>query len=216
LISDETLATILRSIYVSGTATLLASVWSLPTSYVLTLKRRVGVVEAVIESLVGIPTVLLGLLLYILLSSSGPLAPLGIKLLYTPQAIILGESILVTPLMISTSYRVLKNSVVMYSELALSLGASKTQVMTLVIKESLPGVVASIIMSFSRALGELGIAMMVGGNISGYTRVMTTAIALGVARGEFEEAIALGLVLMAIMVVISVTLKLINKVYGID
>jgi tungstate transport system permease protein len=201
---------------VSGTATLLASVWSLPTSYVLTLKRRVGVVEAVIESLVGIPTVLLGLLLYILLSSSGPLAPLGIKLLYTPQAIILGESILVTPLMISTSYRVLKNSVVMYSELALSLGASKTQVMTLVIKESLPGVVASIIMSFSRALGELGIAMMVGGNISGYTRVMTTAIALGVARGEFEEAIALGLVLMAIMVVISVTLKLINKVYGID
>jgi tungstate transport system permease protein len=201
---------------VSGTATLLASVWSLPTSYVLTLKRRVGVVEAVIESLVGIPTVLLGLLLYILLSSSGPLAPLGIKLLYTPQAIILGESILVTPLMISTSYRVLKNSVVMYSELALSLGASKTQVMTLVIKESLPGVVASIIMSFSRALGELGIAMMVGGNISGYTRVMTTAIALGVVRGEFEEAIALGLVLMAIMVVISVTLKLINKVYGID
>ncbi|MEM0051127.1 MAG: ABC transporter permease [Sulfolobales archaeon] len=216
MISDETLATILRSIYVSGTATLLASVWSLPTSYVLTLKRRVGVVEAVIESLVGIPTVLLGLLLYILLSSSGPLAPLGIKLLYTPQAIILGESILVTPLMISTSYRVLKNSVVMYSELALSLGASKTQVMTLVIKESLPGVVASIIMSFSRALGELGIAMMVGGNISGYTRVMTTAIALGVVRGEFEEAIALGLVLMAIMVVISVTLKLINKVYGID
>jgi len=216
LISDETLATILRSIYVSGTATLLASVWSLPTSYVLTLKRRVGIVEAVIESLVGIPTVLLGLLLYILLSSSGPLAPLGIKLLYTPQAIILGESILVTPLMISTSYRVLKNSVVMYGELALSLGASKTQVMTLIVKESLPGVVASIIMSFSRALGELGIAMMVGGNISGYTRVMTTAIALGVARGEFEEAIALGLVLMAIMVVISVTLKLINKVYGID
>jgi tungstate transport system permease protein len=201
---------------VSGTATLLASVWSLPTSYVLTLKRRVGVVEAVIESLVGIPTVLLGLLLYLLLSSSGPLAPLGIKLLYTPQAIILGESILVTPLMISTSYRVLKNSVVMYSELALSLGASKTQVMTLIVKESLPGVVASIIMSFSRALGELGIAMMVGGNISGYTRVMTTAIALGVVRGEFEEAIALGLVLMAIMVVISVTLKLINKVYGID
>jgi len=216
LISDETLATILRSIYVSGTATLLASVWSLPTSYVLTLKRRVGVVEAFIESLVGIPTVLLGLLLYLLLSSSGPLAPLGIKLLYTPQAIILGESILVTPLMISTSYRVLKNSVVMYSELALSLGASKTQIMTLIVKESLPGVVASIIMSFSRALGELGIAMMVGGNISGYTRVMTTAIALGVVRGEFEEAIALGLVLMAIMVVISVTLKLINKVYGID
>jgi len=215
LISDETIATILRSIYVSGTATLLATTWGIPTSYILTLKRRVGIVEAVIESLVGVPTVLLGLLLYLLLSSSGPLAPLGIRLLYTPQAIILGEAILITPLMISTTYRVLKNTVATYSELALSLGASKTQVMTLIIKESLPGVVASIIMSFSRALGELGIAMMVGGNISGYTRVMTTAIALGVARGDFEEAIVLGLVLLTIMVVISITLKLLNKVYSI-
>jgi len=215
LISDETIATILRSIYVSGTATLLATTWGIPTSYILTLKRRVGIVEAVIESLVGVPTVLLGLLLYLLLSSSGPLAPLGIRLLYTPQAIVLGEAILITPLMISTTYRVLKNTVVTYSELALSLGASKTQVMTLIIKESLPGVVASIIMSFSRALGELGIAMMVGGNISGYTRVMTTAIALGVARGDFEEAIVLGLVLLTIMVVISITLKLLNKVYSI-
>jgi len=215
LISDETIATILRSIYVSGTATLLATTWGIPTSYILTLKRRVGIVEAIIESLVGVPTVLLGLLLYLLLSSSGPLAPLGIRLLYTPQAIVLGEAILITPLMISTTYRVLKNTVVTYSELALSLGASKTQVMTLIIKESLPGVVASIIMSFSRALGELGIAMMVGGNISGYTRVMTTAIALGVARGDFEEAIVLGLVLLTIMVVISITLKLLNKVYSI-
>jgi len=215
LISDETIATILRSIYVSGTATLLATTWGIPTSYILTLKRRVGIVVAVIESLVGVPTVLLGLLLYLLLSSSGPLAPLGIRLLYTPQAIILGEAILITPLMISTTYRVLKNTVATYSELALSLGASKTQVMTLIIKESLPGVVASIIMSFSRALGELGIAMMVGGNISGYTRVMTTAIALGVARGDFEEAIVLGLVLLTIMVVISITLKLLNKVYSI-
>lgn len=215
MISDETIATILRSIYVSGTATLLATTWGIPTSYILTLKRRVGIVEAVIESLVGVPTVLLGLLLYLLLSSSGPLAPLGIRLLYTPQAIILGEAILITPLMISTTYRVLKNTVATYSELALSLGASKTQVMTLIIKESLPGVVASIIMSFSRALGELGIAMMVGGNISGYTRVMTTAIALGVARGDFEEAIVLGLVLLTIMVVISITLKLLNKVYSI-
>ncbi len=215
MISDETIATILRSIYVSGTATLLATTWGIPTSYILTLKRRVGIVEAIIESLVGVPTVLLGLLLYLLLSSSGPLAPLGIRLLYTPQAIVLGEAILITPLMISTTYRVLKNTVVTYSELALSLGASKTQVMTLIIKESLPGVVASIIMSFSRALGELGIAMMVGGNISGYTRVMTTAIALGVARGDFEEAIVLGLVLLTIMVVISITLKLLNKVYSI-
>ncbi|MFN3267698.1 MAG: ABC transporter permease, partial [Zestosphaera sp.] len=157
------------------------------------------------------PTVLLGLLLYFALSSSGPLARL--KLLYTPQAIIIGESILITPLIISTNYRLLKNAVRTYSELALTLGASRIQTMTLVLRETTPGITASAIMGFSRAIGELGVAMMVGGNISGHTRVLTTAIALGVARGEFEEAVFLGLILLAITMIVTVTLKYLSKVY---
>lgn len=207
----ETVNTILRSLYVSGVATVLSLAWSVPASYVLALKRRVGLFEALIETLVGMPTVLLGLLLYFAFSSSGPLAPL--RLLYTPQAIIIGEAVLVTPLIISTNYRILKNVVTAYTELALSLGASKTQTMFLVLRETAPGVAASAIMGFSRALGELGVAMMVGGNISGYTRVATTAIALGVARGEFEEAMALGLALLVIMVAVALVLKGLSRVY---
>lgn len=209
MVDNEFVATILRSIYISGTATLLASMWSIPTAYVMLIRCRKIFIEAVIESLVGIPTVLLGLLLYLLLSSSGPLGFLD--LLYTPTAIIIGESILVTPLIISTCYRSLKDVVNLYYELALSLGASRYQRLKLIFTQFTPNIVASVIMSFSRAVGELGIAVMVGGNIRGYTRVMTTAIALEVAKGNFEEAIALGLILLLIVISVSIVAKLLAR-----
>lgn len=211
VLSGETVDTILRSLYISGTATIASLTWSIPTSYVLALKQRTGLLEALMETLVGMPTVLLGLLLYFAFSSSGPLAPL--RLLYTPQAIIIGEAVLVTPLIISMNYRILRNVVTAYTELALTLGASRTQAMALVLRETAPGIMASAVMGFSRALGELGVAMMVGGNISGYTRVVTTAIALGVSRGEFEEAAILGLVLLIITVAVALVLKSLSKVY---
>ncbi|MEM4501411.1 MAG: ABC transporter permease, partial [Thermofilaceae archaeon] len=141
---SEILDVSLRSIYVSGFATLLSASWSIPTAYLLSLRRRVGVLEALIESLVGMPTVLLGLLLFLLLSSSGPLGFL--KLLYTPQAIIIGQAILITPLIISTCYRALRGVATSYLELALSLGAGRSQAVMLVLRESAPGVAASTIM----------------------------------------------------------------------
>lgn len=180
-------------------------------SYFLALKERSRILETVIETLVGMPTVLLWLLLYYTFSSSGPLAPL--RLLYTPQAIIIGESVLITPLIISMSYRLLRSVVKTYSELALSLGASRIQTMALVLRETMPGITASAVMGFSRAIGELGVTMMVGGNISGYTRVLTTAIALGVARREFEETVLLGLILLTITIAVTVALKCLSKVY---
>lgn len=208
----EIINTILRSIMVSGIATLIASLWSIPLAYLLVFRNRGSAfIEAVIETLVGIPTVLLGLLLYILFSSSGPLGFLG--LLYTPQAIIIGESILVTPLIISISYRSIKEIAYLYYEFALSIGANRLQRIKLIISQSLPGIIAACITGFSRAIGELGIAMMIGGNIRGYTRVMTTAIALEVAKGNFEEAIVLGIVLLLITIAISIAVKLISKVY---
>ncbi len=211
MLTAETLNTVLRSIYVSGAATLISLTWSIPASYYLALRGRSRILETIVETLVGMPTVLLGLLLYFILSSSGPLAPL--KLLYTPQAIIIGESILVTPLIISASYRLLRSTIRKFSELALSLGASKTQTMLLVLRETTSGITASAIMGFSRAIGELGVAMMVGGNISGHTRVLTTAIALGVARGEFEEAVFLGIILLIMTITITVALKYLSKAY---
>jgi len=214
LVFDETVATILRSIYVSGVATLLAMVWSIPCSLLLTTRGRSRVVEAVVESLVGVPTVLIGLLLYMLLSSSGPIYRLlGVRLLYTPQAMVLGQAVLVTPLLISTTYRLLRTSVRNLWELAMSLGASRVQAALLVLRESVPGIVASGIMGFSRAIGELGVALMLGGNIRGYTRVVATAIAMGVAAGEYEEAIILGAVLVVVVVLVAVCAKLLTRVY---
>jgi len=203
---SEVVEVALRSVAISGSATLLSAVWSIPTSYYLAVRGARGWAEAVLETLVGIPTVLLGLLLYFLFSSSGPLGSL--RLLYTPTAIVIGEAILVTPLLIAVIYRSMRPVVRDRLELAMAMGASRGQAMATILRETWGGVIASTIMAFSRALGELGVAMMVGGNIAGYTRVMTTAIALGVSRGEFESAMALGLILLAIMVVSSIAIKL--------
>ncbi len=204
--SSEILDVSIRSLYVAGTATLLASSWSLVLAFLLASKPRLRPIASILESLVGIPTVLVGLLLYMLLSREGPLGVL--ELLYTPQAIILGEAILVTPLITSVAYRVIKGSIETYGELALTLGASRLQVIATVLLESIHGVVASIIMGFSRAIGELGVALLVGGGIKGYTRTLTTAIALEVSRGRFEEAIYMGLVLVVIVASISVVARI--------
>lgn len=148
------------------------------------------------ESLTGIPTVLVGLLIYMLLSRSGPLGPLG--LLYTPQAIVLGQAVLVTPLLVATCYGAIRPTLDSVGELALTLGASELQRMALVMRESAGRVAASLALAFSRALGELGVALMLGGNIRGHTRVFSTAIALSVSMGDFEEAVQLGLLLLAV------------------
>lgn len=205
---SEVLNIVTRSLWISGTATAISMCWSIPIAYYLARHRAESVV-AISEGLVGIPTVLLGLLLYFLLSRSGPLGFLN--LLYTPYAIIVGESILVTPLIISTSYRVLRYSIEVFEELALSLGASERQAAILAMKEALPGILSSFAMAFSRAVGELGIALMVGGNIEGYTRVMTTAIALEVARGSFELATMLGVVLVSITVSIAIAIRIVKR-----
>ncbi len=202
-----------RSLYVSGAATILAFSWSIFVAYLLATRERIEIISSIIESMVGIPTVVLGLLLYFLFSRSGPLGMLN--LLYTPTAMIIGESILITPILISTTFRVLRNTIQTYGEFALSIGATKIQTIKLVFRESYPGIIAAVIMAFSRAIGELGVALMVGGNIKGYTRVLTTAIALGVSKGEFESSLLLGLVLIGIMIITSVSLKIISRVYRI-
>ena len=207
MVSSEILDVSIRSLYVAGVATLLASSWSLVLAFLLASKPRLRPLASILESLVGIPTVLVGLLLYMLLSREGPLGVL--ELLYTPQAIIIGEAVLVTPLVTSVAYRVLRESIETYGELALTLGASRVQVIATVLSESLHGVIASIVMGFSRAIGELGVALLVGGGIRGYTRTLTTAIALEVSRGRFEEAIAMGLVLVLIVATISITLRVV-------
>ncbi len=205
----EALSIAARSVYIAGTATLLAFTWSFPLAYTMSLGRRARLLATVLESLVGFPTVLVGLLVYMLFSRSGPLGFLG--LLYTPYAVIIGEALLVTPLMTGILYRVLETTARRYWEVAVSLGASEGQALATALREAFPAVIATVVMGFSRAIGELGVALLVGGNIKGYTRTLTTAIALEVSKGEFEDALALGAILLVIVVSLSVAARLLLR-----
>lgn len=211
MIDNEIFEIMTRSIMISGTATIFASTWSIPLSFYLSSRysRTGSIVMSFFNALVGVPTVVVGLFLYMLFSKSGPLGFIGI--LYTPQAIILGEAILITPLLVSLLYETFYRTKEKYWELALTLGASESQALVLFLIQALPEIVIVLLLGFSRAIGELGVALLVGGNIKGYTRVATTAISLEVVKGEFEKALLLGAFLVTTVLAISISIRLLKK-----
>jgi len=209
---DKTLLEItLRSVAVSGFATVLAACWSIPLSILLGLGEFRGrlIVKWIFNAFMGMPTVTLGLLLYLLLSRSGPLGFL--HLLYTPWAIVLGQSILITPMVVSFVATTLESVDPEIRNLALTLGASEARAHLTVLGESLGGVLLAVTASFNRAIAELGVALMLGGNIRGVTRVLTTSIALETARGEVTLSIALAVVLMLMVAAVSLTMNLVQR-----
>jgi len=200
-----------RSIYVSGLATLFSCIWGLPVAITLGLSSFPGkrLVRGFFNAMLGIPTVALGLILFLLLSKSGPL---GIfRLLYTPLAISIGQSILITPILISFTSSSVESTDVELRNLARTLGASNLQTNFVVLREALWGVVLAVVASFNRAFAELGVAMMLGGNIRYVTRVLTTSISLETARGEIAFSIALAIILMAIVFSLSLFLSFIRR-----
>ncbi|MGB9853779.1 MAG: ABC transporter permease [Candidatus Bathyarchaeales archaeon] len=197
---DTTLYGILfRSLFFSGSAVILAALWGTPIAMLISLKdfRGKTIIKGFFNSLIGIPTVVLGLVLFLIFSKGGPLGFLG--LLYTPAAIILGEAVLVTPILISIMTSAVEAVDPEIMNLAKTLGASEAQAAIAVLKEALNGVLLSNIASFNRAIAELGVALLVGGNIAGSTDVLTTAISRYTARGDLDLAIALGIFLMIII-----------------
>jgi len=199
------------SLLVSGSATLFSCMWSIPISVGLSLRtfRAKRVVRGMFNALIGIPTVALGLLLYLVLSRSGPLG--YFQLLYTPYGIMIGQSILVTPIVVSFSTSALESVDPELKSLARTLGASRLQTDSVVMREAFWGVVLAIMAAFNRAFAELGVAMMLGGNIRNVTRVLTTAIALETARGDIGLSIALTIILLAIAMSLSVLINLARK-----
>ena len=167
------------------------------------------ILKGVFNALLGVPTVGLGLILYLLLSKSGPLGVF--RLLYTPVAIILGQAILITPIMVSFSVSAIEGVGMEIRDLARTLGASESEVSFTVLREALQGVLLAVIASFNRAIAELGIALMLGGNIAGLTRVLTTSIALETARGNFELSIALTIVLLLIVFTLNFAVNLLKR-----
>ena len=165
--------------------------------------------KGIFNAFIGVPTVALGLYLYLLLSRAGPLG--YFHLLYTPYAIIIGQCILVTPIIVSFTTSALESVDPDVRTLAKTLGASRLQSEAAVLREGLWGVVLAILSAFNRAFAELGIAMMLGGNIRYFTRVLTTAIALQTAMGDIALSIALSIILLGIVISLSIIVNLARR-----
>jgi len=200
-----------RSLQVSLLATLVATLVGLPLGVAIGVRSFKGkfLVRSLFNTLLGIPTVSLGLLLYVLLSRSGPLGFLN--LLYTPEGIALGEAVLVIPIVVSFTESAISSMEAQLKDLLKTLGASEFQTSLAILREASAGVALAIIASFNRAFAELGIAMMIGANIRGLTRVLTTAISLETAKGELGLSFALSFILVGIVLALNVVMGLFQK-----
>jgi tungstate transport system permease protein len=196
-----------RTLGIAGTSCLLASLISLPLASLIHFRQFRGkrVLVNIIQTLFSVPTVIVGLFVFVLLSRAGPLGELGI--LFTPAAMVIGQMILITPILLGLTISALSGVSKEVVETATSLGASGSQLVLLVLREARYAVLAALILGFGRAISELGVAMMVGGNIRGFTRVMTTAISLETSKGELELSIALGIILLFLALIINIALN---------
>jgi tungstate transport system permease protein len=210
--NPEVYATVYRTIYVAGVGTLLSCVWSIPIAVVLGLYSFRGkwFIKGIFNALIGIPTVALGLLLYLFLSRQGEFGFLN--LLYTLNGIAIGQAILVTPIIVSFTANALGNSDVQLRDLAKTLGASGLRTNLTLIRETIWSMVLSLTAAFNRGFGELGIATIIGGGILGETRVLTTAIAIQVNSGDFSAAMAYAIILMVIVIALALAISLIEHI----
>ncbi|MGB9722341.1 MAG: ABC transporter permease [Chloroflexia bacterium] len=191
----ELLGIVLLSLRVSGTALLLSTLLGVPLGVILGLKRFLGrrAVIALLYTGMGLPPVVVGLVVYLLLSHSGPLGSLG--WLFTPRAMVLAQTIIAFPVVAGLTMAAVLGIEPGLRTQILSLGATDWQAAWTVVRQARTGIVVALVAGFGSIISEVGAVMMVGGNIAGSTRVLTTAIVLETRRGNFELAMALGLVL---------------------
>ncbi len=194
----ELLLIVGTSLKVSGLSTLFASLFGIPVGLIIAQSRFFGkrFVLTCLNTLLALPTVVIGLVVYSFISRRGIFGPL--ELLYTQKAIVIGQIILIVPLITSLTIAAISRIDDRYRKTALTLGATRFQMALVIISEARFGICAAIIAAFGRVIAEIGISMMLGGNARGFTRTMTTAMALEYDKGEFVLAVALGLTLMAI------------------
>ena len=195
----------LRSLRVTLTALLIACLIGLPLGGWLAVRRfrfRRAVI-ATLNALIGLPPVVVGLFVYLMLSRSGPLGVLG--LLFTPAAMVVAQVVIITPLVASIAHQAMRELWAEYHDLLISMNATRGQRIATLLLDGRRALLTAALAGFGRAIGEVGAIMIVGGNIDGATRVLTTAIALETGRGDFALAIGLGLVLIALALIISGT-----------
>jgi len=203
--------TVWTSLYTSTCAIVLATLIGVPTGLWLGIDSFRGrrLLLALLNTLMALPTVVVGLVLFGLFSRQGPLGPLG--LLFTPMAMIAGQTVLATPIIANLVLASVAGADKRIINTALTLGASRLQAARQLLREIRFGVMAAVIAGFGRVIAEVGVAMMLGGNIRGTTRTMTTAIALETSKGEFAFGLALGLVLLGVALLINLGLNLVQQ-----
>jgi tungstate transport system permease protein len=198
------------SLVISLSATLIASLIAIPLGGLIQFREFAGkrILVTIIQTLYSVPTVIVGLLVLLLISRSGPLGFLG--LLFTPTGMIIGQTILILPIMTGLVITNLNGIDRTIRDTLISLGATEFQCIVRIVHEARFAILSAVILGFGRAISEVGVAMMIGGNIRGETRVLTTSIALETGMGNFPLSIALGIVLLLIALFIVFAMNLIT------
>jgi tungstate transport system permease protein len=210
--ADSTLVGIvLLSLQVSLSAVAVATAIGLPLGAALAIRRFPGrqVLLVTLNALMGFPPVVVGLVVYLLLSRAGPLGELG--LLFTPPAMVIAQAILVIPIIAGLSRQVLEDAWREYEEQLRSLGATPAAAAATLVWDTRYSLVTVVLAGFGRAAAEVGAVMIVGGNIDGVTRVMTTAISLETSKGDLPLALGLGIVLITVVFVINAAAQVIKS-----
>ena len=191
------------SLSVSLSAVLVAAVVALPVGALLAVGHFPGrqTLTVIVNGFMGLPAVVVGLLVYLLLSRAGPLGPLG--LLFTPTAMVIAQAVLVTPLLAALTRQTVEDAWREYEEQLHSLGATSAQATATLLWDTRHSLFTVLLAGFGRAISEVGAVMIVGGNIDGVTRVMTTTIALETSKGDLPLALALGLILVTLVLAIN-------------
>lgn len=210
-LDKELTGIILLSLKISCSALFVAAVIGLPLAALAALTRVPfkGLFVSVMNTFMGLPPVVVGLFVYLLLSRKGVFGFMG--LLYTPSAMIMAQIILALPLVVSLSHSAIISVDPVIRQTAKTLGATSSQTAVTIIKEARYGIMSGLIAALGRLMAEVGAILIVGGNIAGHTRVMTTTIALETDKGNFELAIALGIILLSLSLFINVILHFVQR-----
>ena len=195
----EVVAILLLSLQVSGAATLISLVLGIPAGAALALLRFPGrtLVVSAVNAGMGLPPVVVGLFVTLLLWRSGPLG--AWEILYTPAAIVLAQAVIAAPIVMGITLAAVQNVPEKFRLQLLALGASRTQMVGVVLREARLPMLAAVMAGFGGIISEIGASMMVGGNVKGQTRTLTTAMVLETGKGNFEVAIALSLLLLVLV-----------------
>jgi len=203
---------VLLSLKVSLSAALLATLIGLPLGAAIAVERFPGrqALIVLLNALMGLPPVVVGLLIYLLLSRAGPLGSLGI--LFTPQAMVIAQTVLIIPIIAALSRQTIEDAWREYSEQLRSLGARRFRAGMTLIWDTRFSLLTIVLAGFGRAAAEVGAVMIVGGNIDGVTRVMTTTIALETSKGDLPLALGLGIVLITLVILLNALAAVIREV----